>query len=241
MSKIFTKTILALTLSASCSIASAALFNISEVLDGVDDSFKFSGIHFAGVDTTSGASSKDSDNDPMTGTQITRFLSTPVSGTYDDVSGAINLVLSLDPDNFNAGGISFGDDAYVDPGFVTFSGNMFFEPTLNPASSLTTVFSDEFMDIDGLLENTTMLFSAGLVDCCEGASQRPNTFDGTTMSLWGANFGSTSGDGTLGLNEATLGLDLRIVLTSVVPVPAAVWLFGSGLLGLAAVARRKSA
>lgn len=27
--------------------------------------------------------------------------------------------------------------------------------------------------------------------------------------------------------------------TAVVPVPAAVWLFGSGLLGLAVVARRK--
>ncbi len=31
------------------------------------------------------------------------------------------------------------------------------------------------------------------------------------------------------------------LLTSAVPVPAAVWLFGSGLLGLAGVARRKSA
>ena len=31
-----------------------------------------------------------------------------------------------------------------------------------------------------------------------------------------------------------------LVRTSVVPVPAAVWLFGSGLIGLISIARRKS-
>jgi hypothetical protein len=39
-----------------------------------------------------------------------------------------------------------------------------------------------------------------------------------------------SHDGTLTWNSAAV---------SAVPVPAAVWLFGSGLLGLAGVARRK--
>ncbi len=34
-------------------------------------------------------------------------------------------------------------------------------------------------------------------------------------------------------------LVVRVSGVSVVPVPAAVWLFGSGLLGLAAVARRR--
>jgi len=37
------------------------------------------------------------------------------------------------------------------------------------------------------------------------------------------------------------GADVVAKLGAVVPVPAAVWLFGSGLLGLVAVARRKYA
>ena len=45
------------------------------------------------------------------------------------------------------------------------------------------------------------------------------------------------GSGTL---TNTLGLDNFSVTTSPVPVPAAVWLFGSGLLGLIGVARRKA-
>lgn len=35
--------------------------------------------------------------------------------------------------------------------------------------------------------------------------------------------------------------DTGLAPTGVIPVPAAVWLFGSGLLGLAALARRKAA
>ena len=36
------------------------------------------------------------------------------------------------------------------------------------------------------------------------------------------------------------GVGSALVRTSVVPVPAAVWLFGSGLIGLIGVARRKA-
>jgi len=42
------------------------------------------------------------------------------------------------------------------------------------------------------------------------------------------------------MNDQVLGLDLRLELTpSAVPIPAAVWLFGSGLLGLVGVMRRR--
>ncbi|MEA3242882.1 MAG: VPLPA-CTERM sorting domain-containing protein [Pseudomonadota bacterium] len=34
-------------------------------------------------------------------------------------------------------------------------------------------------------------------------------------------------------------IDLSATASSVVPIPAAVWLFGSGLLGLVGIARRK--
>jgi hypothetical protein len=47
----------------------------------------------------------------------------------------------------------------------------------------------------------------------------------------------------LGTNNSTnllAGIDNYIVRTSAVPLPSAVWLFGSGLLGLVGIARRKS-
>jgi len=40
------------------------------------------------------------------------------------------------------------------------------------------------------------------------------------------------------LNGSTIGIDLQ---TAVVPIPAAIWLFGSGLIGLIGIARRKKA
>ncbi len=231
MNKII-RTVAAIALSASCTTASAIVYNITEVLNGIDDNFKFSGFHFAGFDGGDEADPLNSDNDAATGTQITRFLSAPVSGTYDDVTGAINMVLGLDPESFNAGGVGPNDTGYTDPGTVTFSGNMFFNPALNPAATLSAAFSDVGIDEMSWLQNTSMVFDAGLLACCTGAIQAPNSFDGSTMSLWGANFDSNG-------ENPTLGLDLRIALTAV-PVPAAVWLFGGGLLGLVAVARRKS-
>jgi hypothetical protein len=50
------------------------------------------------------------------------------------------------------------------------------------------------------------------------------------------NFGAS---GLQGIGDESWGLDNVQVQVSAVPVPAAVWLFGSGLIGLAAVARRK--
>jgi len=45
----------------------------------------------------------------------------------------------------------------------------------------------------------------------------------------------------LGFNDYPYGQGHLLVRTSVVPVPSAVWLFGSGLIGLVGLARRKKA
>ena len=42
------------------------------------------------------------------------------------------------------------------------------------------------------------------------------------------------------VNEDMLGIESQIDVVSAVPVPAAVWLFGSGLLGLIYIARKKA-
>jgi hypothetical protein len=57
---------------------------------------------------------------------------------------------------------------------------------------------------------------------------------------------SVDGDGVMGIPMQTggpfAGFSANMTSTpdAVIPVPAAVWLFGSGLMGLAAVARRKN-
>jgi len=56
--------------------------------------------------------------------------------------------------------------------------------------------------------------------------------------------GACTGDGVRGLamiDGAFPGFNANFDFTTAVPVPAAVWLFGSGLLGLVGVARRKKA
>jgi hypothetical protein len=66
---------------------------------------------------------------------------------------------------------------------------------------------------------------------------------GTAQTLYGVTGdGSTSTVGKLQVYSlGTLTLNADGSLTSPVPVPAALWLFGSGLLGLAGVGRRKAA
>ena len=57
-------------------------------------------------------------------------------------------------------------------------------------------------------------------------------------------YATTSADGEVAWIEKKIaagGIDLSVITTAVVPVPAAAWLFGSGLLGLVGVARRKKA
>ena len=65
------------------------------------------------------------------------------------------------------------------------------------------------------------------------------------VGIWdGSNWIMDSGSTTLPANSAQLsfdvGGDVLAVDVAVVPVPAAVWLFGSGLVGLASIARRRS-
>ena len=166
----------------------------------------------------------------MTGVKladITGGLAAPPGyGTYDDISGAFNATLNV---SGPAGPT------------VTLTGNLIFDGSgfLNPNSTL----SIDFDNSDGFL--------AGDV-CCNGTGD-PNSFKDIagvmTMSLWGANWsydggGEFDGDLLSPYDGSTLGMDLRMSLaidpSSVVPVQPAVWLFGSGLLGLVGIARRRS-
>jgi hypothetical protein len=68
------------------------------------------------------------------------------------------------------------------------------------------------------------------------------TFDGNNFTLdysWNAiDHNGGNPFGPLGVTEYNLHLAGTV---SAIPVPAAVWLFGSGLLGMIGIARRKKA
>ncbi len=207
-----TKLAAAIALALSMSgTANAAVYNISTVLNGTDGGFGFSGFHFAGENAGS-SNAYDYDSNAMTGTSLAGIDATPLSGTYNDLTGELNMWLTL-----SAGA-----------GTVELAGTGFSFDTAGVLSSVA------YMDVifsspTASLYDTTITFNNSIV-CCSGSSPAPNSFDGTFISLWGADFPNPN-----------IGLDLRLELTPApVPVPAAVWLFGSGLLGLAGLARRKA-
>ncbi len=199
--------------------AQATVYNITGVLSGTDETFRFSQFH--------DATDLDGDADPSTGSQLSKILTTGFSGTYDDQSGAFNAVFDLENNVADS---------------VTMTGNLLFVGgLLSSESELAIDFSGSY----GQLVDTVMGFNPGDV-CCESTAD-PNSFDGSLMSLWGANFNYSGGpNGPISLpggfngsyDGSTLGMDLRIELTAI-PVPASAWLFASGILGLATVMRRK--
>jgi hypothetical protein len=205
------------------SAAEATVYDITGVLNGVDGGFGFSGFHYAG----DGGSGVNGDGNPMTGSALAGIpTATGFLGSYDDVSGAFTATL--------------GSDFAPIPTF-TLSGNMLFDGAgfLAPASTLDITFHTIAGDF-----TTGMDFAAGQV-CCSGANP-PNSFDGSLLSLWGANSTVDLTSIAVVMNyfpeyvytDPLLGMDLRLELTAV-PVPAAVWLFGSGLIGLVGFAARR--
>ena len=87
--------------------------------------------------------------------------------------------------------------------------------------------------------------SIGGYDYAFGAQQgvANYSFDGTNFTLdyhWDASY-----NGGVGLGLGTGPFDVTVydlhLAGTVVPVPAAAWLFGSGLLALVGMARRKKA
>jgi len=99
---------------------------------------------------------------------------------------------------------------------------------------------------DNILGTYSGTFSAGslLSGTFSGLSvlSTPNIsqFSGNVTYTGGSLKGNLTGGTIVGTFMGTTLLGAKIGAVSAVPVPAAVWLFGSGLLGLVGIARRKA-
>jgi hypothetical protein len=165
-----------------------------------------------------------------------------------------------------AGGLNAGSPSYA----VTSTGGTFNATigglTGNDLSNMSGTIASELNTINGLINSPTATSLLGKDDSSFGNSFAPFQTN-TDQSNWG---GSTGQVATAGLTasgskgsllyaftasntsvgtQATFTQKYDVSLTTsgltytavtAVPVPAAVWLLGSGLLGLAGVARRKS-
>jgi len=210
--KIIAATIL---LGASGLAQATTVYNILDVRDG-SSGFGASLFHDA------------SGTNVMAGSTLADIPSIAVvSGTFDDATGTLNVTMN----------VSTGGTFTLSGTGLIFDGS----GTLAANSQLNISFTNP----TGALQDGIIGFLPGYL-CCGRTDQDPNSFvadNGTmVMSLWGANFGGDTFNGSYegieGNRLATYGMDLRLSM-SPVPVPAAVWLFGSGLMALAGVARNK--
>ena len=202
-----------------CDNVFATTWSVDSVLSGSDGGFGFSSMHQA------------NDNSPMSGSKLVDITS--ASGSYDDVSGALNLLL----------GLSNSDS-------MTLAGNLLFDvagildsdSSLN-YSGLTNLAASPFGSANSLGASGSFGF-LGQDVCCSG-NYDPNSFKPVNntvglnyLTLWGADYG-----GGVFLGDYTgsiVGMDIRLELSQV-PVPAAVWLFGTALLGLVGFSKRRKA
>lgn len=164
---------------------------------------------------------------------------TAVGASWTPADNALNTGVST----LNADGVVFNDGidvSSIDEGVVT---NAFGDY----AGTLGTFVDFNDFVFDPLTPGTALwTFTPGLtysfsMDTITIVSQTSNSIslEGTgTASITGLD--DTGGDFTLTLNQNGQAFSFSSS-ASVVPVPPAVWLFGSGLLGMVGIARRKKA
>lgn len=174
-----------------------------------------------------------------------------------DVTGDGFSVNSFNQDAYTStfGGtlVMFANDASGMSGTLDTAGNMTFDAT-------GRLSSWEFLQIFGIqswnLDTATVGDGTGTQDIWTTGTATANTlglnpaFSMAGVPITGSDVTGFTGQlvaaGNMGAEwqdfegtQYSERYDLSIVNTSVVPVPASVWLFGSGLIGLIGVARRK--
>lgn len=203
------------------------------------------------------------------GTDIIGDLPISASMSFDTLSGigSSNLTIVM-PDFFFGMPATFHDitmtrqaDTNLIDGTVLVDWNTNYDMSLHVEWDATGLFNaiDYGLQAGDVISGTNLyhdnnssgLFDAGDTYLTDVLSATPysdslqtlpaNEQGPAPMAATSNSLGFTDGPfiGTQGFFDIGSGNSLHITSVSAVPVPAAVWLFGSGLLGLMAIARRK--
>ena len=163
---------------------------------------------------------------------------------HDEVSNSINGSILVDWNgntdmqmhvNWDATGFLNAINTGLEVG-DTISGSMLQKDTTGDG------FFDTFIDVNSATPySDTLIASLFPGSALEGAAPLAATDAslGLGYDIDGNFIGGTPFDGIKGLINIGSGNSLTVTSVSAVPVPAAVWLFGSGLIALAGFAKRK--
>ncbi len=151
-------------------------------------------------------------------------------GSWDPSTGAFNINIDI----FSDGALTTGIGTAVGTGNLTaaefngFNGGVIGSINWN---------IDAAAQGNGLVDRTTSFIDVNYATSTAGYTANSTTGNYSSLTLWGADGSYNATTGMFDTNTTNMGVDLVVTF---VPVPAAVWLFGSGLIGLLTVARRRT-
>ena len=225
----FLKTALLASVALLSTNASATTFDFTTTNFGLAGSSTVDSASMTvdGISVTLTALTIDNDNlGNITGTtQLTGGVGVYVSGSSNNVGVRSNL--SGDGTNLDGGHV--GDSSDLDEGLLMTFDQVVTLDFVN-FDSFTTSSSDDFnLTVDGITLLVDHDSSSGTVP---GIVSNGSTSDHFNFTVTGTEF-------LFWADGNTDSFRIDSINVSAVPVPAAAWLFFSGLLGMTAVARRK--
>ncbi len=148
-----------------------------------------------------------------------------VDYTFGDNTASFTESFTL---NFWRGSVTFGQvDGQINPDSVTASINMYHQAGINRPHPGDALKGGIFTFPSRTLRQGDPAVSFGTLVSHPGNGHNDNYYDGLFS--------------VAGNNNNITGWNYNLKAVHVVPIPATVWLFGSGLLGLIGIARRKRA
>ena len=139
--------------------------------------------------------------------------------------GNLDLTSHLSPDAASAGYEVYTDDGSGTPFEFTYDGDLWAAGDVNFLQTDVTNSSD----IDATATMSVTLLSAGIDDAF---------FSEIMLLTGGSGMITLNANSFTPINASGLFSSVTTLELTSVPVPAAVWLFGSGLIGLVGIARR---
>lgn len=171
-----------------------------------------------------------SSNGGQSGTILGWFDLGAGGGSWDPDTGAFIINIDI----FSDGGLTTAIGTAVGTGNLTAAAFNGFDGGL--IGTIGWNF-DVTAEGNGFVDRTTSFLDNNYVTSSAGYTANSTTGSYSSMTLWGADGNYDVNTSMFDVNTTNMGVDLVVTF---VPVPAAVWLFGSGLIGLVTLARRKT-